>query len=240
MTRQYLIIFSWVSFFQLPGFSQSIQADTVFLAQATQNEIALYSKAMVAQSHLYNGTEYGEYRPLKEENPFFLSVSDWTDGSIYYDGWLYQNTPLLYDISTDKVIAEHYSSRKKIQLIDDKVEWFALQTHRFVHLRDERLPKGFYELLHDGITKVYVKRIKSYQQEISGLEIIRTFDEKSLFYIFKQNNFYLVKNKKTVMAVFRDRKSELNQFISKNHIRFKSNREKSISTLAEFYDRINK
>ena len=238
MTRRGLTIVSLLSFFHVYGFSQSLPADTLFLIQARQNEVALYSKAMVAQSHLFNGTEYGDYRSLKEEHP--LLFLDWIDGSVFYEGVFYENIPLLYDISTDKLITEHYSSRQKIELIDSKIESFHLQNYHFVHLRDDRLRKGFYELVYDGTTKVYMRRQKALQQSLAGTEIRRSFGEKELYYIFKQGNYYSVKNKKTVLATLRERKSELNQFISKNHIRFKINREKSIAMVAEYYDNINK
>ena len=139
----------------------------------------------------------------------------------------------------DKVITEHYSSRQKIQLIDDKIVYFILKEHRFVHLPGEGIRKGFYEMVYEGPTKVYVRREKNLQEKITGGELIRTFDEKTLYYIFKQDTYYLVKNKRAILNVLHDRKPELNQFISKNHIQFKSNREKNFATLAEYYDSIN-
>ncbi len=237
MKKRGLIVASWVSFFHLYGFSQSLPADTLFLAQGRKNEVALYTKAMVAQSGIFNGTEYRDYRPLKDELPLF-SV-DWVDGSVFYEGEVYENIPLLYDLSTDKLITEHYSSRQKIELIDNKIESFSLGEHHFVHLRDDRLRKGFYELVYDGTTKVYMRRQKTLQQSLAGTEIRRNFEEKEFYYIFKKGNYYSVKNKKSVIAVLKDKKSELNQFIAKNHIRFKISREKSIAMVAEYYDRIN-
>lgn len=238
MTTRRLLIVSWVSFFHLYGFSQSLPADTLFIAKARQNEAALYSRAMVAQSHIFNGTEYRDYRPIKDEHPLFFV--DWVDGSVFYDGEVYENIPLLYDLSTDNLITEHYSSRQKIELIDSKIESFRLQKYHFVHLRDDRLRKGFYELVYDGTTKVYMRRQKALQQSLAGTEIRRTFEEKELYYIFKQGNYYSVKNKKSVLGVLKEQKSELNKFIGKNHIRFKQNREKSIAQVAEYYDSINK
>lgn len=237
MLKPCLIIFCW-AVYTLPGYAQFTPADTLFLSQANQNEVALYSNTMVGQSHLYNGTEYREYNPLKDEHPFF--ISDWTDGSVFYDGEFYKNAVLLYDINKDQVIVEHYSSRQKIELFSNWLEYFNLNEHYFVHLRNEQLPKGFYELVYDGATKVYMKRLKMFLQELKGTEIHRSFDEKQLYYIFRQGNFYSVKNKKTVVKALQDHKAELNQFIGKNHIKFKANKEKSIAMVAEYYDSINK
>jgi hypothetical protein len=38
------------------------------------------------------------------------------------------------------------------------------------------------------------------------------------------------------LEVFNDRKQAVKEFIRKNHIRFKNNREEAIRRIAEFYD----
>ena len=200
-------------------FSQSTSGDTTFVALAKKNEIARYEKIMISQSRLYNGIGYRSYNPQADEHPYL--IDDWEDGSVVYDGELFLNVPIMFDISNDRVIVEHYGSREKMQLIETKISSFTLNQRRFVHLTDSVLENGFYEVLYDGLTKVYVKWEKSYQEQPSGNTIHRYFAEKSFCYIYKENTFHPVKSKKSVLAVLSDRKSELNKFIGKTNIDFK-------------------
>src|SRR6185295_14963170 len=180
---------------------------------------------------------YREYLSQEDEHPYL--IDDWEDGSIFYDGELFSDVALMYDISDDKVIIEHYSSREKIQLIVSKVSWFTLKKRRFVRLEGPTV-KGFYEELYDGPTKVYAKWEKTLQKSISGNAIHMYFDEKLFTYIYKDHIFYPVKTKKSILTVLADHKSELNKFIGKNKIGFRTDRGKNIARVTEYYDNISK
>ena len=205
-----------------------------------------YEKDMVSQSRLYNGTGYRDYLATGDEHPFL--IEDWEDGSILYDGELFPGVALMYDIRDDKVIIEHYTSREKIQLIANKVSWFTLKERSFVNL-NILSKKGFYEVLYDGPTKVYVKWEKFYWEQINQNSIDRYFTFKTNCYIYKENTFYPVKSKQDELKALVEHKSELNQFIKKNNLDFrvnrekneyKSNREKNIARVAEYYDSLIK
>ncbi|HRI79029.1 MAG TPA: hypothetical protein PLR06_05780 [Cyclobacteriaceae bacterium] len=219
------------------GYCQSINSDTSFVSLAKRNAGAWYEKEMISQSRLYNGTGYREYLSKEDEHPYL--IDDWEDGSIVYDGELFTNVPLMLDISDDKVIIEHYSSREKIQLLVDKVSWFTLKNRRFARL-DVPSRNGFYEVLHDGTTKVVVKWEKALQTRLSGNAIHMYFLERSFCYILKDNIYYPVKSKKSVLTVLSDHKSELNKFISKNKLDFRIDREKNIARITEYYDSLSK
>ena len=58
-----------------------------------------------SQSRLYNGGDYIVYMPKDEEHPYYRS-DDWSYGSIVYWGELYENVPLLYDLSIDEALEQ--------------------------------------------------------------------------------------------------------------------------------------
>lgn len=222
-----LTLCGWLAVAQSPG-------DSSFVADARKNAIALYSKATGPQSHIYNGNSYIEYHQQEEEHPYF--INEWMDGSITYENQYYENIPLIYDISNDKIITDHQYNVNKIQLISSKVSSFTLQQHRFVNLKAEGNPAGFYEVLYDGNTKAYVQWRKSLQETITNQAIERRFDDKSIYYIRKEGKMYSVKNKKSVLHLFPDRKSEIKKFIRANSVNFKADRAKAISQVVKFYD----
>ena len=208
--------------------------DSSFVASAQKNAINLYSMATGLQSHIYNGNSYIEYRELNEEHPYF--INEWVDGSITYEEQFYDNIPLMYDISTDKIIIDNKYGVNKIQLISSKISSFTIQQHQFVKMKEEGNPAGFYEVLYDGTTQAYVQWRKSLQESISTQTIARTFNDRSSYFIRKGGKMYLVKNKKSVINLLAEKKSEIKKFIRASSIRFKDNRANAIREVVKFYD----
>lgn len=215
--------------------AQTFENDTSFIKKAEANATQRYAQSIKGQSQLYNGSDYAHYNPLEDEHPYFVS-DDWIMGSIYYDGNFYNNVALQYDISKDELLTEHYYGGSMLNLVKNKITSFMLGDNKFVHLQDS-LHNGFYQLLYDGKTKVYARHTKALQETLSSSEIHRAFEEKTKYFLYKKRSYYHVKSKGSVLNVFGDKKKELNQFISKNKIKFKKSREQSIIKLAQFYDR---
>jgi hypothetical protein len=234
MMRTPLLILSLLS--STLAIGQTLKADTAFFADARQNVVALYTKTMASQSHLYNGHAYIEYQRQEDEHPYF--IDELVDGTIVYDGEHFDGVPLLYDLSKDRLITEHPFGRNKIQLVTEKINRFTITDHLFVQLNEEKIAKGFYELSYNGTSKVYIRRQKNIQNRNSGNIIERYFIDKISFYIKKNDSFFLVKSKKSVLNAFSDKKAELKKFIRDTHLSFKSDRVKSIGRLAEYYDQL--
>ena len=222
----------------LQSFGQQLPLDTTFLTSAKLNQVALYTDYISGQKRLNNGSEYRDYLSHNEEHPYF-EVDDWAYGSIIYDEELYEDVPMFYDLSRDKVISEHSLNGAKLELISEKISMFTLGPHTFVRLAADEartITSGFHELLYDGKTKVYVRREKSLQQKVESNDIIFNFDEKNRVYIKKDGVYYPVKTKNSVLEVFNDRKQEIRAFMKKNGRITKKDRENAIARVAAFYD----
>lgn len=231
---KFFIILLQLHLTALVAVAQQDLHDTAFAPSAASNAKSVFFKAMKGQLALFNGSEYQPYRPLGDEHPYFIS-EDWAMGSIQYNGENYETVFLLYNTFTDDVIIED-ANENVIQLIAARVASFTLDEYKFVRLNDSTIPAGFYNLLSNGRVKLYAKRKKEFNESVSGLKITRNFIEKNRYYILKSAVFYPVRNKRSVISLFDDRKREINQFIRKNHIRFGANRENAIVMLTEFYN----
>ncbi len=191
---------------------------------------------MKEQNQLYNGGDYLDYRALKDEHPYYIS-EDWITGSIRYDNEQYDDVSLLYNINTDNIITERSPSAIMIKLVRDKVQSFSIDGHQFVLIKaHEDLSTGFYDQLCSGRVELYAKRIKDFQETISGIEVQRNFIEKNKYYLHKDGQYYPIKSKKSILTVLGDRKRELNQFIHENHLRIRQNREGVFIKLTEYYN----
>jgi hypothetical protein len=228
-----LSLLFFVCFFS--ALSQNIQTDTAFVSAAIKNTKEIYTEAIKNQSTLYNGSEYIDYVPLRDEHPYYIS-QDWIVGDVFYDDMLHKNVPLLYNIQTDHVIIEQNLSGIMIQLIKEKVGYFIIKGHKFVNLLSRDLPIGFYEQLNTGNAMVYVKHTKAFLEEFNDLQIKHSFEQKARYFICKENQCLIVRNKGALLSVLTDQKRGLNQFIRKSHFDFRKDMENSIVKSVDFYN----
>ncbi len=156
--------------------------DSLRLQNSIAQAFALYQQTTGAQSHLYNGWEYVEYDAHIEGHQFF-ETDYMEEGSVRYDGVLYTQVPMLYDLVKDQLVIEHYNSADRIILIGEKVREFHFLRHTFVWLvadssRENTIRSGFYDQLYNGRVKVFAKRVKIINEEIVQTTLTRNFIQR--------------------------------------------------------------
>jgi hypothetical protein len=213
---------------QKPGY------DTAFVTQAISNAYSTYRHGLREHLTLYNGSDHTLYRSISGEHPYFGS-DDWISGSVIFNENRYDDVELRYNLWTDKLILDNYSGVYAIQLNSDEVQGFKIGDHVFVRLNNNVIQQGFYELLLNEAIKVYARRTKALQEQVSDLKVNRFFIEKSKYYVFQNGQYFLIKGKKTIIQLFRNRKKEINQFLRQNNIIFSKDREKAIVRITKFY-----
>ncbi|HEY8933916.1 MAG TPA: hypothetical protein VIM65_01795 [Cyclobacteriaceae bacterium] len=223
---------------------QDSQHKTLLLDSAVQHAYGIYSSSIGGNSHLLNGVEYRDYEIHNYDigHPYYIS-DDWEYGTITYDHQIFRNVDMMYNIVRDKVIIDHPQGHFKLELIDEHLASFTLQGHHFVKLIKDSttdIRTGYYDLLYDGKTKVYAKRRKEIQENLTGRTIIKEFNERDIFYIYKNGTYFTVRSKSAVLKVFAERKTMLRKHLSKLKIRFKKNKDFALVESAKFYDESEK
>lgn len=216
-------------------------ADTLFVRDAVKNTIGFYTTSIQGQTSLYNGSQYREpNRSDNDQHPFFEN-DDWVTGTVTYDGQYYEDVPLLYDITSDKVVTENYYNADQIVLVWEKLDAFTIGADAFEKLSHKTLPRaGFYHVLYNGETKVVARRQKVIREKITGQSIEIEFDPRYRYFIFKNGAYFTVKSKASMLKVLEDEKPALRQFINKNKLRFKFMREEALRRVAAYYDTLKK
>jgi len=234
-----------IQFFLFFAICFSFGQDSTFVERSRTNAISFYSNSVRDQSLLFNGVEYKPIPEPYEGHPFFESEYI-EEGSISYNGELYQNVPMQYDLVRDEVVIEHYDQKGYVGLVkphQKKITSFVLLNHTFVHLGSqltgEDIRDGFYDLLYDGNVKILAKRKKTISEDLSQQVLKVSFNEKSNYYLFKDNIYHAVKSKGSILKVLKDKRKELNQFANKHKADFNLNREYGLVKLAEYYDQIS-
>ncbi|HMH34756.1 MAG TPA: hypothetical protein VK543_17090 [Puia sp.] len=231
----------------LPGTTtaQTDLQDTGFQQASVHNTIDLYYKNIGENAHLYNGSEYmlySLYDKQDSKNLYFQSIF-LQNGDVFYDGTLYQDVPLTYDLLHDDLVTTRYKQNYRIRLNADKVGYFKLAGHQFVRIIDDtaqRLPfgTGYYDLMYNGKSAVLVKRRKRLEERLSSAGNFVNYLADDRYFIRRDGSYYPVWTKRSVLDVFKDKKKELRKYLRKNKITFAPFPEFGIVKASEYYDQI--
>lgn len=230
MSRNFLAVVSFL--FAFSTLAQPAKKDSVFLAAATQQVRSLYFQRLGEKSHLYNGTEYEAYNAFEDEFPYLFE--DLVDGDLYYDGVSYHNVPLLYDLSTDNVITE-MPNGTAIQLVKIKIDTFRIDHHVFIHMNDPALKPGFYDQLWLGPVNLYARREKNYTEFVEDRKLRRKFLERTTYFLQKNELYFTIKSRKGLIRLLDDQKREIKKVIHDEHLKWRRDREHTITRIVEFY-----
>jgi hypothetical protein len=233
-----LQLFSCFLFLSTITLAQTGVRDTAFVDQSIAFAREAHGNKTRKQSPLYNGSQYAVYDPMEDEHPYFLK-DDWIDGTIVYSGEQFDNISLMYDISSDKVIAEHFAGAA-VELITAKVTTFTLDGHVFRMFKksdDTRkfINEGFYEVLYDGKIKILKRHVKVYTEMLRSLDIIKEYQEKRHYYVVKNNAFYSIGSRASLTKILGDKKRELRRYSRENRLKFGKD-ENIFIKLAKYYD----
>ena len=226
-------------------FGQPELPDTLYVKAATDYAKDIYYLSTKDHSNLYNGKEYIAFKKnMPEVGTLFFNSDDWEEGHVFYDGELYEKVTMRFDLLREKVVVEH-KGQGEIELISEKIKYFGIAGHTFLESANNNetksLSSGFYDLIYDGTTKVFVRRLKVAEERIeTQVSMILTFKEKNTISILKSGKFYEVGNKSSAIKIFGDQKSALKKFMSKNNIRYRANREEALIKMAEQYDQLTR
>ena len=226
----------------LPSESRS-QTDSLPAHLALNNAIGQYHAYLTPESGLYRGSQYVVYSfQFKEGHPYFDQDKMQT-GSVLYNGVLYRNVPLIYDLVKGLLVINDANKVFKIALINQEIDSFSIQNHIFIKLTDSLTPSaprpGFYELLYNGRTTLLKKEKKTIREEISTNVVVKTIDYSVTYYLKKGNTWYTVSNRRGFTHAFKDKSQELKKFLRAGGLRFQDDKDNTLIKTAVWYDSLH-
>ncbi len=210
--------------------------------KALKNARSVYERSLGEQSGIYRGPGYiGHPYPTTNGHPFF-ETPDQTIGTIYYDGMLYKDIPIWYDLVKDQVIVLHTDGLSKISLHNEKIDYFSLYNHLFIHIKKDTsntsfLSAGFYDRVYQGKTEVLVMRSKGSLKDATTQGIfIKILKQKNDFYIKKGEKYYPVESAGSVLKALGSKQKEIQEFLKKSNVKFRKDPENAIVRMVGYYD----
>lgn len=210
--------------------------------KALLKAISIYDARIGKNSMINTGSSYyGPYNGIKGHQ--FFNDDYWEQGSLIYEEHAFDGIFLKYDIYRDLLLIEFFNSDGRlspIQLYSPKVSSFELMGYYFIWIDKDtiyNLKAGFYNQMYKSKDlEVLIKRRKEIVKLSEINNINEKFTIKDRFYIKKNENYYKVKNKSSIVKVLADRKKEIKGFIKKKQFRFKSNQDQQLVEVVKYYE----
>jgi hypothetical protein len=200
----------------------------------------LYFAQRTEELPIYNGVLHIGYSPSIEGHAYFESPG-WQKGSVIYNNVLYENVIMKYDLVNDQlIVTPKEQGGMFIGLLSPRISQFSFSTFTFIYINKTKQntfsSPGFYQQLVLGKLTVLAKRSKVINEKIEGVTLLRKFKERVKYYLLKDNEVHAVKHKKDILNVVKDRRKEVQKFLSKNKLNYRKDPEKTLVALAEFYN----
>ena len=230
-----------MAYFTSADVSGQVLAPDSNVYTAKLNSIELYYQSLGHQSPIYNGSEYVAYPGFIEEGHVFFETNSFVKATVGFDGMVFHDIPVLYDLLKDQLIIQHYTHLYNITLAPGKADHFVINNHTFIYLpadSEGKIKPGFYEQLYNGKTIAFEKRIKTITEEHSTTQITNTVRQKVFYYIKKEGKYYIINNTRGLLNVLKYKKKEVQQNLNKNHLKFKEQPEQTLAKALQVYDQL--
>ncbi|MCH9659315.1 MAG: hypothetical protein K0U54_00230 [Bacteroidetes bacterium] len=193
----------------------------------------------IENTSLFNGAEYIEgYKTTRNQHKFFIDQTLYS-GEVSYDGQVYYNINLKFDIYEDELIASLENKNKKtlLQLIKNKVDYFIIKDHHFIRIDNpEAIAKdvdGFHEIVAKYDLGILYKKHKKrrVKKEDKRIVYFEFYDTKSEFVFRYNDDYYKTTTKNDIYTLFPSIKKELKEFLSNNAVLRRAPKEQQFKAL---------
>ncbi len=213
------------------------QANTSSLAHKAE---LFFNSAIKQQSLLNNGVAFQDYASNVDGSANFQDLTTFVNGSVVYQGFRFDNVPLMYNLHQDRLISS-LGRFSKYSFVSDKVSDFYLNNHHFKYIKvsdttQSIIKSGFYDLIHDGESKIYVRRVRNMQYTLENKVVRYFFVPKTNYYIERDQKFSSISGEGSFMSYFKDKKSELKKLLKEKNIKFRKKPEVAMQLLASYYE----
>lgn len=210
--------------------------------QPYDSALSFYHTWLTPETHLFRGSEYVAYTQLLKSGYPYFGENSRRRGTVYYDGVLYKNVFLYYDLVTGQLVMNDTYNVFKIALFNELVDSFSIEDHFFIHLRDSLNPtaphNGYYEQLFNGHILLLKKEKKEILEDLNQGEHAIHYIEgaDSSYYLKIGNTYHPVNNRRSLSNTLKNRKKDLKRFLRSQHLSMRKEREITLIKVAAWYD----
>ena len=219
--------------------AQDRKSDATFYQEILSNTYKSYVTQAGDNIRLYNGTEYARPYNGISGHPFF-DTNSFQKGTVYFDGTQYRDVLMAYDMVGDELIIKAYQDLS-LKLVTEKITSFYFSDHLFVRIvqdsNSNNLQTGFYEILNTGPVLALVKRKKIIERPLRAEDPFK-FSEYDSYFLKKDDVYYPIDSRNSLISVFHEYKNEIKIFLRKNKLNFKKDRANTLIKTVGYYTQL--
>lgn len=205
----------------------------------------LYFKSLSFRNEIINGKEYVVYYYRSKTTPLLFSNLAFRS-TVEFDGRVYKNVKLQYDMFLDYVI--YTDSTKllnfefpRIALYKDLLPYFSFRyNNENYHFRLLKFPEamkgnpgdGYYEIVYEG-PSIFIIRHRATEY---FKDAVTEYKYSTLKYILMDGTFRRFTNMKEFLALFGPKEEDIRTFIKTNRIRIRKANKEEIASILKYYD----
>ncbi|MFY0687371.1 MAG: hypothetical protein JXQ90_09410 [Cyclobacteriaceae bacterium] len=160
----------------------------------------------------------------------FYGNMEWASGQIEYNGRVYDDVQMLYDVYTDVLLVKNVAAKDQfepaIRINQNRIDAFRLNEAQFTQLRDDApqgISNGIYEVVFQGDKiELLAKRVKLKKMS-SGMSGVGDVDyyHQDRYYMFYDSVYVELKSNKSLYEVFPEMSNELKSLVKEMSINVK-------------------
>jgi hypothetical protein len=218
--------------------AQQLNNDSLSAIKAANYIKHIYNTQREDDLPVFNGTQHYPYSSLINGVAYFQSDS-WQKGAVIYEDVLYHDILMKYDLVADKIIIAPLRGGIFISLFGQRVKEFSFSGLKFIRIdKTDKTspPSGFYEVLVEGKTTLLIKTTKTISERIIDNALYSKFEQKVKYYILKNNQYYPVNNKKSLLDILKEKRKAVLDFITQKGLNYRRDTKNTIHAAVEFYN----
>lgn len=205
-----------------------------FMSKSGTNAVLFRGSAPLVYSFKYTGT-YFAYSPFYER------------GELRYNGKDYHNLEINLNSHQEEVYVRFNGSSIVVTLNNDFVEHFNIGNKYFINFTGDDKPgspdPGYYQVLYRGNDKLYKKIKKTYNESVpqvyTGMAantLERSFKTSVAHYLLKGNVYYVIKNKASLVNIYKNEKRDIGRFIRESNLNFYEFKDEAYVAIMNFVE----
>ena len=231
----------FLSFLFVTSFSYA--QDSRQIQTISTEDIRSYLSQVADYAIIYSGRIEDPYL-LNPINHPYLDTSAFHAGTLCYNDIIYENVMLRYDMYRENILAKHSRLPYGVELNKEKVSWAIFNGYKLIVPKEvdwTNVPDNrFLILLHEDTYPVIKIAGASLQNRVNNDKIEYYFNFNNQYYICVNGVCYPLKNKRSILDLFLDKKRELNQYIKQVGLNFRKNPDVAFVELTKQYARLSR
>ena len=210
---------------------------------ASAEDIRSYLSQVTHYGIIYNGKAEERYRLSFTNHPYFYT-DKFSVGTLCYNDIVYLDVMLRYDIHRESIVVRHSEILNGVELNKEAVNWAVFNGYKIIASKEvdwENIPDNrFLILLYEDIYPIIKTSKASLRSRINNSEMEYYFELKDQYYICVNKICYPLKNRKSILDLFPDKRKELKQYAKQIDLDFKRDPELAYVELIKYYERLSR